>query len=163
MSSTAIVEKDEFRVDGEASGDLGPAALTARQGDPHAFTDVLQPEFVEKLLQPLLLLILRERCELQDRLDVVLHRKSPENGRFLRQVADPQLSPPVHRHPRNVGAVEEHLTGKRLDQPDDDIEGGGLAGTVGSQQAHDLALLHLQGDFIDHRALPVPFDDRFSS
>ena len=56
-----------------------------------------------------------------------------------RQVADAQARAAIHRQGGDVGVVEQDGTRVRLHQPHDHVEGGGLAGTVGTQQPHRLA------------------------
>ena len=50
-----------------------------------------------------------------------------------------------------------------LHQAHDHVEAGGLAGTIGSQQAHDLALVHLHAHAVHHGAALVAFEDVVSS
>jgi len=52
----------------------------------------------------------------------------------------------VHRLVADVEVVDQDATLVRLDQADDHIETGGLAGTVGAKQADDLAAVDRQAD-----------------
>src|SRR5690606_12658413 len=44
-------------------------------------------------------------------------------------------------------------------QSDDHVEGGRLAGTVGSEQADDLAAFHFQRNAVDHGTFAVALDE----
>ena len=79
--------------------------------------------------------------DLQRHADILADTEAAEDRRFLRQIADAQPCPPVHRHRRDVGAVQQDLALIRFDQAADDIEAGGLSRAVGSQQTHDFAAL----------------------
>ncbi len=45
-------------------------------------------------------------------------------------------------------ALDADPAGVRFEQTADHLDGGGLAGAVGTQQAEDLALLHRQADIL---------------
>ncbi len=47
----------------------------------------------------------------------------------------------------------------RHDQTRGHIERGGLTGTVGTQQTHNLTLLHVEAHIVDHRTLAVLLDE----
>src|SRR5216683_2704930 len=65
----------------------------------------------------------------------------PENGRFLGEIADPELPcPPVHGHVGDVFLIDEDSARIGGYQADNHIEGGGLAGTVRSKQSNNFAL-----------------------
>src|SRR5262249_9356028 len=70
---------------------------------------------------------------------------------------------PVHGQARHVAAVEGDLTGISWDQAGDHVEHGGLAGTVGTEQAHRFAATGLQAHSLDHHAAAIALlhvDDR---
>src|SRR5690606_9296403 len=52
-------------------------------------------------------------------------------------------------------AVEHDAAGVGLDQADDHVEAGGLAGAVGAEQSHHLAGLEGEAELAHHLALLV--------
>ena len=74
--------------------------------------------------------------------------------RLLRDVADLPLV-----RDRILGqraAVERDRPGARLEQADDDVDGGALAGAVGAEIADDLAALQLKADLVERQQAAVP-------
>jgi hypothetical protein len=55
----------------------------------------------------------------------------------------------VRLHPRDVLPLEPDVTGAGLDETGDQIHQAGLAGPVGADDAHDLALVEIEADPID--------------
>src|SRR6185312_14493567 len=94
-----------------------------------------------QLLEPLLA---RRALEIGSRLedgeDVVLDRELAENGSFLRQVAEPELRPPVHRQQSQIGVIEVNAARIAGHEPDDHVEGRRLTGAVGSEETDHLAV-----------------------
>jgi hypothetical protein len=60
---------------------------------------------------------------------------------FLRQVAEAGPGAAVHGPARHVVATEFDATTVGPHEAHHHVEGGGLAGTVGSEQSYDLAAL----------------------
>ena len=56
----------------------------------------------------------------------------------------------------SADAAERNLTAARLEQPDDQVDGRALAGSVGSQIADDLARLQLEAHAIECEQAAVP-------
>src|SRR5262249_26589411 len=71
---------------------------------------------------------------------------------FLRQVADPQPGALVHREAGDVTAVKLNSPAVSLDEPRDHVEDGGLAGTVGPEQADRFAAPDVEARAPDHLA-----------
>ena len=153
-----FVEEDEFRVDGQGAGDFAAAALTAGELDALVLADFLETELVDQRLEPVEAVFLVEAGHFHDREDVVLHAHRAEDRGFLRQIADAFLGALVHRKAGDLLFAEEDAPVVGLDQAGDHIEAGGLAGTVGAEQAHDFTLLHFDGDALDDRTLAVLLD-----
>src|SRR5690606_40602325 len=61
----------------------------------------------------------------------------------------------------DAAAIEHDAAGVTLDQPDDHVEAGGLAGTVGAEQADHLAGIEGQAEAIDHLAVLVALAQAF--
>ena len=89
---------------------------------------------------------------LQKRHQVIPDGHLSEYGGFLRQVADPELVALVDGHPGNGTPVYGHIALIRLDDADDHIEGGRLAGPVRSKETDDGALLDFYIHMIDDGA-----------
>ena len=69
--------------------------------------------------------------------------------------------PPGRARPRRRGRIDaQHadLAVGALPEPLQDLDGGRLAGTVGTQEGEDLAAVHLQVDTADRFAAPVTLD-----
>ena len=98
---------------------------------------------------------------LQDGQDVLLDGELAEDGGFLGQVAHAQPGALVHRQAGDVARLEPDRALVRLDDADDHVEGGGLAGAVRAEQADNLAGRNGDGDAVDHAALAVFFHQLF--
>lgn len=158
-----LVQHHKLRLYGEATGYLRTAALATRQTVTEVLAHMRQVELRDELLQFLLLIVFAELGHLQDRLDVILYGHLAEDARFLRQVADTQLRAFVHRVVGDIFIVEEYLAGIGGDEPRRHVESGRLAGTVGSQQSDNLALLQTDAHIVDHRALAIFLYQMFST
>ena len=150
-----FVEHDEPWVDGQAACNLATAALAARQPVAQVFAHLVQVQLGNELLQPLVLLLGGGIGHLQHQANVVLHTQRAEHRGLLRQVANAQLRPLVHGQRGDVHIVEKHPALVGGDQACGHVECGGLAGAVGAEQAHNLALAQLDGHMVHHRALAV--------
>ena len=152
-----LIQHDEVRVDGQAAGNLGAAALATRQAVTQVLAHLLQVELADKLLQPVFLLGGSEVGHLQHGADVVLNAQGAEYRSLLRQVTHAQLGAAVNRQGSDVHIVQEHASLVGGDKARGHVEGRGLTGTVGPQQPHDFALMHIDRHVVDHGALAVFF------
>src|ERR1700733_13859821 len=91
--------------------------------------------------------------------DIARHRHAPKHRWFLREVAEAELGAAVHRQAPNIAVVEEDLAMLAARQADDHVKGGGLAGTVRTQQADHLAAFDLERDILEDRAGFVAFGE----
>ena len=73
---------------------------------------------------------------------VLADREVVVEGEFLAHVPDPAQQFAAAQ-PAGLPR-QRHLAGAGLEQPAEHLDGGGLAGTVGSQEPEDLAVAHLQ-------------------
>ena len=73
--------------------------------------------------------------------DVLQHRHLRERLHDLEGAREPEPRDLVGPHPGDVAAVEEHASGGRRMHAGDQIDQGGLAGAIRSDQAEDLAFL----------------------
>src|SRR5688572_20298627 len=90
--------------------------------------------------------------DLENRADIVLDGEAAEDRGLLRQIADPQPRPLIHRQRRDIEAVEIDTAAIRLDQPGDHVEHRRLAGAVRAEQADRLAAPHVEAHALDHFA-----------
>ena len=82
-------------------------------------------------------------------------RELAEHGWLLREVAESAPRAPVHRHARDVLAVEHHPAVVGCHHPDDHAEARGLAGAVGAEQTDDLTFANADADAVDDLAAAV--------
>src|SRR3954471_12787505 len=107
-------------------------------------------QVLEELGEAELDLLALQALELEDRLHVLLDRKAPKNGVFLRQVGDAHPGTPVDGEVREVPFVEMNAAGINRYQPDDHVEAGRFAGAVRTQQPDDLAARYFERDVLHH-------------
>jgi hypothetical protein len=80
-----------------------------------------------------------------------------------------RVSPPDHAETGalehgvvgGISAVEKDLAAIRADEADDHVEGGGLPGPVGSEEADDLTFLDLNIDTVHDGATIIHFLEAF--
>src|SRR5690606_5414998 len=75
-----------------------------------------------------------------------------EVGEDASVLEGPDQTPPrelVGRRARHVLAAEHDSSTGRLEEPRDEVEGGGLTGAVGAHQAQHFALEDLEGEVAD--------------
>src|SRR6185437_15161344 len=85
--------------------------------------------------------------------------EAAKHAGFLRQVADAEPRPPMHRQGGDVGAVEADRAGVGPHQADDHVEGRGLAGAVRPEQPDRLAASQPDRDVPHHGPLLVGLAD----
>ena len=103
----------------------------------------MEVELVEQVLQTLLPFLLRELLRhLHHGHDVVLYAHMAEYRRLLGKVSDSLLRSLEHRQTSNLLIIKEYSSCIRNNQSRDHIETGGLSGSVRTQEAHDLTLVH---------------------
>ena len=159
-----FVEEEELGVVGQGAGYLGAAALAAGELNALAAPYLLQPEFDDKRFELLLpLLGVHVLAEFEDGHDVVFDGHLAEDRGFLCQVAHAELCTAVHGHLGDFHVVEEDTAGEGLDDAHYHVEGGGLAGAVGAEEAYDFALAHVDAHLFDDGTGTVFFDYVFGS
>src|SRR5579883_1278144 len=82
-------------------------------------------------------------------LDVLEHRLPAQRARMLEDDADALARDAVRRPARDIDAVDPHGAGIRPLDPHDQFHHGRFAGTVGADEAKDLAALDLEADILD--------------
>ncbi len=142
-----FVQQDELGRGGQCASNFHTTTLATGQAHAKVVANVVDVELLQQVFQlrataiPVKLL-----ASLQDRHDVVGDREFAEDRRFLRKIADTGAGATVHRLVADVQIVNQHAALVRLNQADDHVETGGLAGTVGAEQADDLAAVNRQAD-----------------
>ncbi len=158
-----LIQQDELRVNGQGAGDFGAASLPTRQHHAHVLAHVFQAEFLDKFFDLIPLRLPRHIRHLQHGLDVFFDGQLPEYGGFLRQITQTQPRSLVHRKARDVAIVEIDVAAVRLHQTDRHVERSRFSRSVGTQQAHDFALLYLVADVVVDESGAVFFDKIFGS
>jgi hypothetical protein len=152
-----LVEHDELGVGDEGAGDLGPPPLAARDHVGLGLADLAQAEAVDQVVEPLPALLAGHVASgFEDRHQVLFDRELAEDARVLGEVAHPGAGSEVHRQPGDVAAVERDGAAVGVDEADGHAEAGGLAGSVGPEEADDLALVDVELDPVHHLATAVP-------
>src|SRR6185436_7298862 len=81
--------------------------------------------------------------------DIVEHRQVLEQRDILEGATDPDFGNPVRLAIEYAVALQEDVAGAGLIEPAQAVEQRGLAGAVGSDQAEDLALMHLERNAVE--------------
>ena len=150
-----LVKQDQARLRCRGAGDLAAAAFATGQAGAKLVGNMAQLQFVEQAVQ---FALAAGRIGLRAapaRADVVGHGQLAEYRRFLRQIAHALLGAGIHRVAGDVLAVEHDAASVSRNQADDHVEAGGLAGTVGAQQADHFAGVEGQPEILDDFALLV--------
>src|SRR5215471_850315 len=77
-------------------------------------------------------------------LQIFLHGEIGEDAAVVGDEADPELGDGVGRLARELHPVELHAARSGRGEPHDAAQGGALAGSVAAEQAHRLALAHVE-------------------
>src|ERR1700677_3296712 len=94
---------------------------------------------------------------LEDRHQIVFNGSLPENALVLGQIAHARASTEIHRQACDIATIERDRSALRVNQADRHAKTGCLAGAVGPEESHDLALVDLVVDAVDDLAAAVPF------
>jgi hypothetical protein len=129
-----------------AAGELGRQAVVHAL-ERHQPQQLRAPRAARSSLHP---------AHAQRELDVVAHRHVAKQGVMLEDEAD--LTVP-RGDVGDVAPVQEHPAMVDLGEPGDGAQQGALAAAARSEQHEEFALLHLQGDIVDHRHGPIPLGD----
>ena len=156
-----FIEHNEFRFDGQTTGDLRPSALTTRELITLVLTYLLQTKLGDQALQFLHLILTWFARHLQYRKDIILHAHLTEDTGLLGQIADTRTGSFIHRVVGHLMVAQVDMAAVRQHQSCCHVERGGLTGTVRSEQTDDLPLFHMKTDVVDHSALPIALDEAF--
>src|SRR5690606_12440643 len=142
-----FVQQDELGRGRQRAGNLDAAAFATGQAHAEVVANVADVELLQQAFQFFAPAVAVEvLAGLEDGHDVVGHRQFAKDRGFLRQVADTGTGAAVHGLVADIEAVDQYAPLFCLDQADDHVEAGGLAGAVGAEQANDLAAVDRQAD-----------------
>src|SRR5207244_4474433 len=140
-----LIEQHESGLGGQRPGDLDPPPLPARERHAERAAHVTDAQLLQQLLETLLARgALEVRARLEDRHHVRLDVELAEHRGLLRQVAEAELRAAVHGQQRHVGVFESDAAGVARHEAHDHVEGGGLAGSVRTEEADHLAARELE-------------------
>ena len=95
-------------------------------------------------------------------LDIVENRHAVEYINDLEGSAEPHMTDAVRRHSRDIPAFEHHSTAVWLELPGDEVEQGGFARTVGSDDRHDISFFNQEIGIKDSHKSVERFLKRFN-
>ena len=147
-SGERLVEQNERRVDGDGSRNLRTATLATGELVTVTLAHLLQAELLDERLQAVTLILLRVGGHFEHCANIVLDTQATKYGCLLCQVADAQLRTLIYGQRREFvyGAIvvfEEDTSFVGLNQTHNHIERRSFACSVRAQQAHNLALTHV--------------------
>jgi hypothetical protein len=87
---------------------------------------------------------------------VVEHRQLLEQGRLLEGAHEAERGDAAGAQARDVPSLEQHPSRRGRVEAADDVEGGGLAGAVRTDQAADLAPLDREREIVDRAEAAKP-------
>src|SRR6185312_9076276 len=137
--------------------DLAAAALAARERDRRALAHLVQRKFVEQRIQPLHSFFLVWLDEFQNREDIVFHGESAKDRGFLRQIADTEARPAIHRQLRYIMAIKFDFAGVGLHKANHHVEDGGLAGAIRTEEADGFAARDIDVHAVHDAAAAIAF------
>ena len=133
-----LVQEDERGVGRESPGDFGPPPFPPGQRVSSALGQMGDVQIAQQGLGPIGTLRARHAPRLQNRQDVLLDRELPEDRRLLREKAHPPARPLMDGEKSDILAVQDDPARVRSGEPEDHVEGRGLARPVRTQETHHL-------------------------
>ena len=167
MPGRRLVEQEDARLRRRRASDLEPAAVRVREAVGRLVPAVAHQPLAEEgelLLGELVRLALlaaspretehrlderRARAAVRRGHDVLLDAHVQEQPERLERARDAAVRDLVRREPDDALAVEQDVAGVGLVDAGDEVEERRLAGAVRADDAHDLALVHLQVQIVD--------------
>src|SRR6218665_2964425 len=132
----------------------GGGALATGRGLAERLGHVPQGELLQELLGALLAVGAGEALlQFQHGQEVLPHRELAEDGGLLGQIAQAVEGAPVHGQGGEVLPVHVHPAGVGPHQAHDHVEARRLAGAIGAEQSHHLALGDVERHVPDHLTL----------
>ena len=151
-----LVEEQDARRVHQAAGDLEASLHAAGVGLHRVTAAVPELHHLEHLAQPVLEDVARDAVELGMETEVLLAAQVGVEGGLLEHQADvPTYVTPL---PDDVEAGDGGRARGERGQRAEDLDGRGLAGTVGSEEAERLPGAHVEVDAVDRRQVAVALD-----
>jgi hypothetical protein len=117
--------------------------------------DAQQSEIAEQFGRNRFPLGLRQVHHLQNGEQIVLDRETLEDAGFLGEVSHTAPGALIHGQPTDVLPLEDDPAGIGRDHADGHSEGGGLAGAVLAEEAHDFRLVNRERNVINNLSAAV--------
>ena len=157
-----LVEEHQLGLYHQSAGDLKAAALAAGKAGGAGIAQMGEAEFAEQLVEAGGALLQRAVL-LEYNVDVVGNAEPCEHRRFLGEVAHAEAGPGIHRQAGHLLLAEDDRTSVRTVQSDHHAEGRALPGTIGAEQADDLAGQHIHAETLHHGAGAEAFREPFDA
>src|SRR2546421_2122962 len=149
-----LVEEEEARLGEQRPRDLRPTPLPSRELLAQRVGHAEQVELLQHVVGPAARFVAVHAVALEDEEQVLPDGQLAEDARFLRQVAQPHPGAAVEWQAGQVLAAQVHLALVGVEQPHHAVEAGRLPGAIGTQEAHHLAGVHVEGDPVHDLAAP---------
>src|SRR3954468_3849907 len=101
-----LIQQNKVGLQNQTSRNLDTAPLSTRKHISLAVAYSLEPEIGDQVRHSLATLASFQGQSLQDRHEIVFHRELAKDRCFLRKIADPAVSPLIHRKLRDPLIVE---------------------------------------------------------
>jgi len=154
-----LVQKDQFRLVGDAAGDVQPAQQAPAQLFGQEAAEILKADKRDRLIDQLPALAPVRHIQAAEVVDVLPYRQFVENSDILHDDPDVAL---------DVVGIRPHRAAKQLDgahrefeQGQHAVDGRGLARAVGTEQAEYFAGLHGEVEMVQSDQVAVPLDQLF--
>ena len=141
-----LVEQERTREVDERPCECDTLLLSTRQLCRFAVGELCETDHVEHLGHVRLVLALGDLLRLRSEAHVLGDRHVREERVLLEHGVDIAL---VRRDPTHVDAVEQHLARRRLLEPGDHLQGGGLAAAGRTEHGEELTLLDAEVGLLD--------------
>ena len=148
-----FVQDEDGRVVDHGVGQADALAVALRQRADKPAAHLLDATALEAEIEPLLPLLALYPLELGPKEHVFLDAHFGVQRHALGQVAD--IPPHVHRLVHDIEAGDAGDAAGGRQEGCQDAHGGRLAGTVGAEEADNLAMRHVEGDVADGGVVAV--------
>ena len=134
-----LVEQHERWPERNGPGDLNPTSFSTREAVAIVGGLMADAELLEHLIHPLMAgIAVESRDGFQHREQVVPHRETAKDGRFLGQVSDAFACTLVHGEPTDVLSVEQNRAPISAHETANHVKAGRFSSAVRAEQADDF-------------------------
>ena len=156
-SGKGLVEHDELGIDGQATCYLGASSLATGELVAEVFAHFAQAKLGNEAFELVALVLGGGVGHLQYGTDVVFDRQFAKYRWLLCQISYAVTGALIYGKLGDIEVVEVDVSLVGWHESGGHVEGCGLAGTVGPEQTHYLALCDIDRYMIDYRALAIFF------